>query len=103
MSENNIAKLSFPASSIDDVINQVARLRISLFMGPETEAERIEGILATPDRPRGLPSMSGVLPEWLKLYNAGMVGFHVSILPVEPTLEARLTAVFRERGIIVNR
>jgi len=43
------------------------------------------------------------LPEWLSLYSAGQIGFHVTLgAGGESPLPARLTAQFRSRGLPVS-
>lgn len=105
MSDSDIDRLSFPIETVDDFMEQVDRLNIQLFYGPETAEERLQEVLrpSRPEPARQAPSLPSVLPEWLSLYNQGMVGFHVSLpsVPGAP-LPARLAAPFRARSLFVT-
>ena len=50
------------------------------------------------------PSLTLIeLPEWLSLYSASRIGFHVTLNPgTESPLPARITSHFRERGLPVT-
>ncbi len=105
MRGEDLGRLRFP-SNVEGIIAQMQSLNIPLIMGPETTGERTQQTLtgpsSLPQRPRARPR-SASLPEWLGFYNAGMVGFHISVPSVpEAPLEAELTAAFRQRGVSVD-
>ena len=104
MLQKDIAKIRFPAPSVDDVINQVEKSEISLFQGPETASEQTQRIITTEPAPgSSQPTAPGLVPDWLSLYDGGMAGFHVTVPSThELPLEARLTAPFREKGIVLD-
>ena len=100
MPEKDIAKIRFPAPSVDDVIDQIRRNEISLVQGPETISERTQRILAEgPISGTQTTTTTGSLPDWLSLYDKGVAGFHVTIPSgSDPPLEARLASSFKRKG-----